>query len=396
MTLTRKKWIYGVSCVVSVLIGLYPSFFLNAKPYLMHGEQGMAAVQCVLALIAAAIPLVMFSLSFFEGCLAVVLLGAILFASIGNGMESITLVRSEFAAEHETKSHSLNEWSTRVETLVSQQLELKKRYIPLGEAREYTPTSEEIRNAAREGRDMACKYSSVTENCKNTQNHFALVSQNYELTKRVDALEQAKADAERKMSEIGTPPPDHLALARQALNGAWINPLANRETSLALVGEGVAAFSPKIMISLVDILFVAMFGAAWSKTDRPRESLPSERDTQRESPVTVTMAHPKTPLPAPKKMAGLRYLPGVQAWVESVKPAPGGSVKRYAPKDALPFYQDFCKAAGFPFAVHETTLGGLLKNGTDLVPITKVGGRSYYALNIRSAARLTLLTGTEQ
>jgi hypothetical protein len=84
-----------------------------------------------------------------------------------------------------------------------------------------------------------------------------------------------------------------------------------------------------------------------------------------------------------RKRRGLAYIPGVQAWVASVRPSPGSPGKRCSPSQALSHYQDFCKAAGYPYAPHATVLGGLLKNDTDLRPAVVVGGTSYYELNLR-------------
>ena len=377
----RGYYILSGACF---LIGLYPSIYFNVAPYFEHSRLGMAASQLVISLLEAILPFVILRgrLSFkgiFESLIALALLCVFLFASVGNGMESITLARSDFSADRDQKKHVVTEWTAQIETWNAEQGALKKKYVPIGDTREYLPTTEENVHLAQEGRDAAikardaCKYEckALIQDAKAAQDKLERVAQNYELTKRVDALEKQIAETKKQMDALGAPSPDHIAIARDAQKGAYVDFLSNREATLTYAGEAAAAFGPKFLIMLLSLLYAEAYGESW-KRESPsfkQESLPEL------SPVP-----PSTPQ---RKKRGLIYIPGVKAWVESVRPLPGSPGKRYAPGQALSHYQEFCRARDFPYAPHATVLGGLLKNETDLRPVVVVGGMSLYELCLR-------------
>jgi hypothetical protein len=140
--------------------------------------------------------------------------------------------------------------------------------------------------------------------------------------------------------------------------------------------EGLAALGMIFFVALLNSLFQKAFGEKWWEL---RES-PSFKQLPQESLPEIQPIPPSTPQ---RKKRGLIYIPGVKAWVESVRPLPGSPGKRYAPGQALSHYQDFCRARDFPYAPHATVLGGLLKNETDLRPVVVVGGMSLYELCLR-------------
>ena len=129
--MTRAKVAYGALCVLAVLIGLYPSVFLNVKPFLVHEQWGSAALQFFLTLIAAAIPLIIFRLHWLEATIAGILLLGLLTVSVANGIELVTLTRSEISSGRVEKENTKGDWNTRIEKWVTERDGLKAKFIPL-------------------------------------------------------------------------------------------------------------------------------------------------------------------------------------------------------------------------------------------------------------------------
>ena len=246
--MTREKTLYGALCVLAVLIGLYPSIFLNVKPFMMHEQWGSAGLQLVLTLITAAIPLVIFRVHWAEALILGLLLLGLLRVSVANGIESVTLTRSEISSGRDVNLNIKGDWKARIETWAKERDGLKTRFIPLKGEQDYVHTSGEVVATAREGRDAACQYQKASETCKTAQTRLEQVTQNYELTKRVDQLERDIREAQATITQVGNTPPDYLGQAQKALAGAWLNPLQDREVWLAYIAEGVAAFAPRSLV----------------------------------------------------------------------------------------------------------------------------------------------------
>ena len=262
MAAWRIKAFYGALCVFSVLLGLFPSVFLNVKPFWMHDQTGMAAVQLILTLVTAAIPLIIFRLHWVEALIAGCLLLGLLRVSVANGIESVTLTRSEISSGREEKLNTKSDWTARIEKWTGERDELKAKFIPLKREKEYVPTSEEVVTASREWRDAACRLP-TSQTCKSAQTKLEQVTQNYELTKLVDQLERDIREAQNELSQAGAPPPDYLAQAKNAVAGAWFDPMQDREMWQAYIAEGVAAFAPKFLVFLISFLFTAALGEKW-------------------------------------------------------------------------------------------------------------------------------------
>ena len=150
-------------------------------------------------MIAAAIPLIIFRLHWLEATIAGVLLLGLLRVSVANGIELVTLTRSEISSGRVDKENTKGDWKARIETWVSERDGLKAKFIPLKGEQEYVPTSGEVVATAREGRDAACKYPGET--CKTAQTRLEQVTQNYELTKRVDQLERDIREAQNRITK---------------------------------------------------------------------------------------------------------------------------------------------------------------------------------------------------
>ena len=381
--MTREKKLYRYLCALGVLIGLYPSIFLNVKPSLVQGHWGTAVLQLVLTVITATICFIIFKLPHWsERIIAAALLLGLLRVSVANGIESVTLSRNDISSERQEKITTKDDWNTRIEKWTLEREGLKRKFIPLKGEQEYVPTSEEVVSTAREGRDAACKYP-TGEACKNAQGKLEQVTQNYELTKRVDKLEHDIRKAQDAAALVGNPPPDYLEQAKKALSGAWFDPLQDREAWLAYIAEGAAAFAPKFLVFLVSHLFATELGEKWREK---RKSLKCK------SPKMVLTEEPAQPirqnsLTTPKRLS---YVPGVEAWVKAVTPIPGSKRKRYTPTQAHPHYRDFCEREGYPFC-HVNVLGSILKRECRLLPAVTVGGCSHYEFTINEVAKLALV-----
>ena len=386
--MTKTKALYGFLCALAVVAGLYPCIYLNVKPWWTH-DRGMALVQLILSLIAAAIPLVIFRLHWAERVFFAAILLGVLRVSVANGIESITLTRSEIASGREDHLTSNKEWTTRIEGWTDERDTLKAKYIPAEGEREYTPTSQDTVTAKREGRDSAnkerdaaCKVSRF--DCKNltllaegAQARLEQAIQNYGLTQRIDKLERDIREAQGKLREAGSAPPDYLGKARDALDGAWFNPLKDREMWTAYMAELAAAGAPKLFVYIISLLFIAALGENWwrAPVQSERESLPFKR----ESPAQEQRTEPAS---KPRKPFGLAYVPGFKAWIVTARAAPGGPRKRYTPGQAYPYYKDYCQEKGFEPCKHPTTFGSLMKAYSEMAPVVKTGGQSYYELNL--------------
>ena len=386
--MTREQGLYGALCVLAVLIGLYPSVFLNVKPFMVHEQWGSAALQFFLTLIAAAIPLIIFRLHWLEATIAGLLLMGLLRVSVANGIESVTLTRSEISSGRVEKEAAKGDWKARIETWTSERDSLKTRFIPLKGEQSYVPTSGEVVATAREGRDASCKYPS-SESCKSAQTRLEQVTQNFELTKRVDQLEQDIRDAQTRITKVGSTPPDYLGQAQKALAGAWLDPLQDREVWLAYIAEGVAAFAPKFLVFLVSFLFTATLGEKWWQESLRQESTVENTNPVQEVEYTspqISTAPRHRYITSPKR---LNQAMSVEAWVKSVLPA-GGKRKRYTPGQAHPHYREFCEREGYT-PCHLNVFGSILKTECGLRPVVVVGGCSHYEFTIQEVTKLALV-----
>lgn len=372
--------LYALLCLAALVVSLTPSVVLNVWPYLTHQQSGMATAQFFLALGAALTPVAMeiggFSAEWKWASWA--LLGVLLWVTVGNGIESSTLMRADLTFGHESKVTLAGDWNTQIEKWTSEAEELKKI--------KYVPTDEESLKAARDKSDTFCKVP-ISTDCKTAQAELKQVTHDYGLTKRMDRLERLIDDARDKLREVGAPPPDHLRRAAEEADWLPINPLHHKATSTALASEGWAAIGMKVLIAIISSLFTKAFGENWWKTPQfERESL----QFKRESPVKPS---PSEPASKPRKPFGLAYVPGFKAWMAVVRPVSGGPRKRHTPSAAFPHYCEFCEAKGFEAAKHVTTFGSLLKAYSELAPVAKIGGQSYYELNIEPKLALVKVGG---
>jgi hypothetical protein len=365
------------------MAGLYPSIYLNVKPWWMH-DRGMALVQLVLTLIAAAIPLIIFRLHWVERIFFVAILLGVLRVSVANGIESITLTRSEIASGREDHLSVNKEWTARIETWTGERDKLRATFVPIGDKKEYIPTSRELVETEREGRDSACKTSRTSNDCKYAQTKLEQVTQNYELTLRIDALERDIRDAQAKISEAGSAPPDYLGKARDALEGAWFNPLKDREMWTAYMAELAAAGAPKLFVCIVSLLFAAALGENWWL-----ESTHKIESTKVDTPVIESTGASVTkekrvqkPTTSTGKVWGAQWLDGVKAWVDTVRPVPGGARQRYTPSQAFPHYVEFCEARGYTPCGRPTVFGSIITKHIDVAPVVRTGGQSWYEFNL--------------
>lgn len=391
--MTKTKALYGFLCALAVVLGLFPSFYLNVRPWWGH-DRGLAIVQLIFTLIAAGIPLFIFRLHWGERIFFGLLLLVALRVSVANGIESITLTRGEIVFAREGHINVNSAWTTHIEEWIEERDTLKKRYVPIAGEREYVPTNQASVEAKRDGRDIAnkerdiaCKVSHVSTECKEltrqaetAQTKLEQAIQNYELTQRVDRLEHDIREAKDKLRESGAATPDYLGKARDALEGAWFNPLVNREMWTAYMAEGAAAGAPKLFVYIVSLLFAAALGENWW-----RESTKKVESTQAYSefkPIPMKRKPPKKPTASTGQPWGAEWLDGVKAWIDAVRPVPGGSFKRYTPGMAFSHYVDFCQARGYPPCSKPVVLGRIISNHIDIMPVAKTGGQGWYELNL--------------
>lgn len=390
----KKMMAYIGLCFCAIVIGLTPSVILNVKPYWEH-DKGMAVVQLAFVIAAAIIPLAL--KKNLESFLVILFLLGVFYVSVGNGVESITLARSGFTSEREGKKDAKEDWNTRIEEWVAE-----KRTL----ASKYTPTTEESLKSAQEGvenankaRDAACKY--VTKTCdaaiqdaKAAQKNLDQVSHDFGLTQRVVKLEGDIERARSELRKIGSTPVDHLAKAKEA-NSSFLN---HRESSMAIVGEVMAAIGPRSLIAAIGLLFAEIFGKNWRNP-------PSIESTPRESPIAKAWAETEeprqliSPIPtdssqapprkSPSPASRMVYVEGVQAWLNVVRPSPGRGTGWYATGEVFDDYVAFCKSKGYPPCKAPTSLGTIIKNDCPPMPFKRKGGRTYYEFNL--PPKLTLV-----
>ena len=396
-----RQWIYWPVCALAVLIGLTPSVILNVKPYWVHGAEDIALVQLAFVMLAAAIPLVLSKQPMVWSFIAWGLLLGLLYVSIGNGAESITLTRSNITYDRDGKLNASSEWSARIQEWTKEQKDLKGKYTPTGE--KDVEAAQEGVDSANKARDAACKYitktcNDLTQDVRVAQTHLEQVSRDYGLTKRVDNLEVEIEKARNKLREIGTPPPDYLTQAKDAFAGLPINPLKNKESSMAIIGEVMAAAGPKFLIAAIDLLFIGIFGLNWRESPPLSESTPLPQSPSPPShPPVLPPKAPKRADVAPTELSPKErlFVPGVEAWLREVLPTPQDKGELYPPGKALPHYQAFCKREGYP-ACGWSVFGKILKNECGLSPAKRKGGQGYYLFRIRSTHSLTLVKTGEQ
>ena len=382
--MTKTKAVYGFLCALVVMAGLYPSIYLNVKPWWMH-DRGMALVQLVLTLIAAAIPLIIFRLHWLERFFFAAILLGVLRVSVANGIESITLTRSEIVSGREDHLTSSKEWTTRIEEWTGKRDKLRATFVPTGDKKEYIPTSRELVETEREGRDSVCKTSRTSNDCKYAQTKLEQVTQNYELTLRIDALERDIRDAQAKMSEAGSAPPDYLGKAKDAMAGAWFNPLQDREMWTAYMAELAAAGAPKLFVYIVSLLFAAALGENWwIESAKKMESTKAFKRTSASiyQPSVTKVKPTQEPTASTGKVWGAMWLDGVKAWADAVRPSPSGPRQRYTPSLAFPHYVEFCQARGYTPCGRPTVFGSIITKHIDVCPVATTGGQRWYEFNL--------------
>ena len=381
------KWLYFLLCAIGVLIGLYPSIFLNVGAYYAHGQNGYAGLQLALCLLMAGCPLVLPILNLAESVIAVLLLIGLLLVSVGNGVEAIAMARGELTSAREVKIHSQDDWKARIEEWKAEKESLKDKYTPTTEA-SLTSAQEGV-DSTNKARDAACRYAGKacddrTRDAKEAQGRLDQVSRDYGLTKRVEKLERDIEDNRNKIRDLGDPPPDHIAKAKTALSGLFINPVQDKEVITAFVCEGAAAFAPRFMVLLVGLLFTTALGVGWMDSPSPKRESPAVilPPIAVDSPPKVSVL-PLAKKPAAKGKMAL-YLEGVDAWL--IVARSGDRLDHYTPGHAFPHYRKFCEERGFTPCKAPTTLGTLLTS--KLQPAKKAGGSYYYALNLGSRLEL--------
>lgn len=400
--MTKAKVIYVICCTFVALLGLFPAIYLNVRPW-WHHDWGIAASQFVYSLVGAGIPLFIFSLPrrveriFF----AMLWLGAMR-VSIANGIESISLTRTEMVSGVTAVTSTNAEWTTRIEAWGKEKSQLEASYIPVDNETKYTPTSQEVVDAKRERRDAAnrekdaaCKVSRIsnacttaTERAEKAQTAFEQATQNYGLTLRVDKIEK---DIKAAQANVKSEPPDFLKKARSTTEGAWFDILGDREIWSAGMAEAAAAGAPKLFVYIVGLLFLALLGEGWKE---PRSSLNVESTQEMESTrpllVGATRKKPQAKLTASTgQVWGALWLPGVRAWIDSVRPIPGGPCKRYSPAQAFPHYVEFCRERGHIACGKPQVLGTIITKHIDIFPVANTGGMRWYELNL--GAKLALV-----
>jgi len=405
--MTRAKVIYVICCTLVALLGLFPAIYLNVRPW-WHHDWGIAASQFVYSLVGAGIPLFIFSLPrkveriFF----ALLWLGAMR-VSIANGIESISLTRTEMVSGVTTQVSTNKEWTTRIEAWGKEKNELEASYIPVDNEAKYVPTSQEVVDAKRERRDAAsrekdaaCKVSRISATCttlidraEKAQTAFEQATQNYGLTLRVDKIEN---DIKAAQANVKAEPTDFLKKARSTTEGAWFDLLGDREIWSAGMAEAAAAGAPKLFVYIVGLLFLALLGEGWKE----RESTKKVESTQGYLGSTDGFKSSPARQKPPKKLAastgrpwGDKWLDGVKSWVDTVRPVPGGPFKRYTPEMAFPHYVEFCEARGYPPCSKPGVLGRIISNHIDIMPVARTGGQSHYELNLRPQLALVKTGG---
>jgi hypothetical protein len=406
MTTWSKRGLFGLLFLVSVVLGLTPSVILNVWPYATHGQGSMAVVQFILALGAAITAIGMGYTSTGWQVVSAVLLGLLIFVCLGNGIESSALIRGEVSAEHDMKTEEKGDWTARIVELSAEKEKIVKDP-------RFTRTGKDLLEAAQEGketasnlRDFACRPGNSTSGCakatddlRASQEKLEQVSWNYNMTARVDQLEETIHRTREKVDHLGAPTVDYLKQARIEAQVFPFNPLENRSAFIPLACELWAAIGPKLMVSWVIALFVSMFGPKWWENDVPpppsvRESFAQKQPSRESLPKTnardfIAIAAVPTKT-TPAVMAAAVHGEGVRAWLEAVKPIPGGTNEWRKAGQVFPEYVAFCQARGYPPCKAPTVLGTIIRHHCAPRPSKKLGGSTFYEFNL--GPRLTLVT----
>ena len=397
-----------------VVVGIGPSSVLNILPYLANPDTRlMAFVQIVFVLGAALTPVAIPELRWYWVPPVILLWLFLLSGCCWSGIEASALARGDLSAGREEKAATIGRWDTQLEGLKNESESLKKQYIPLDErAKDYTPTSEVVWTAAKEGRDnanserdRACKYTNdatckaLIQKAETKQAVYLTVTQNYEITKRVDGLEDQIKKLSGRLDDMGSPTPDHLKKAALILSRLTSVPpeviLEDKVVHVAVLAELWAGFSPTIIIVLLSLVFRKLYGENWWEEAAIQNESPSAGESPlKPNPEMLRVAsHPVpeslyTPKKAPLSAAYLAYEEGVRAWVTSVT---DGTGERYTVSQVFPHYVKFCEARTFKPCKAPTSLGSILKNACNLRPAVKKGGQNYYLFNLAKQPHLTLI-----
>ena len=364
---------YGLLFILALIVSLSGSLIMNVRPYYLHGDQGMAAVQFFLALGAALFPLAMeCDIAWWWKGLGGVLLVVLILVCLGNGIESSALVRGDITASREDKVYAgtsadsqIEQWSTEVKSL-------KKT--------SYVPTGDDDLQAAQNRQTIACKLP-TSNDCKMAESDLVRIIHDHGLTKRVDAIERKIEDALVERRKLGAPPPDHLKDAAADADFLPINPLKHRPTLIAAGCEGMAALGMIFFTALLNSMFAKAFGRKWwegGKIESPTESPTLKPEEHLQVNSTAARLSPQKFLDTPKRAL---CRPGVLEWIKQVATHSGVRGALFSPKQAYPHYHAFCEARGLP-SCQLGLFGSILLNECALRHAKKVGGVGYYELNL--------------
>ena len=377
-----RKLLFAGLCVLAIVVGLTPSVLMNVWPALQHHQTAMAVVSFILAFGAAVTPFALKDLSWGWWCAAIGLFLVLVAVCTGNGIVSSELMQGDFLTEREDKLDAKEDWKTRIEEWKSAKAALENKY---------TPTDEIAVSAAQEMEATACKYP-ASENCKSAQANLKQVTHDFGLTKRVEKLEAAIEQARNNTRIIGKAPADHFKQAKIDADALPFNPLANRPLLVTAGCELWAAIGPKILITLIISLFLAVYGEKWWETPPPsQDSIPYPQPVRESFTPIQRVPSPQLPKKPANSMAVLVYLDGVNAWLDAAKPTPGAKNEWYAAGHVFLNYTEFCERKGYTPCKAPTVLGTLIKNHCDPRPFKKMGGRTYYEFNLPSQPKLALV-----
>jgi hypothetical protein len=399
--MTKERWFYLCACLTCVVvIGLGPSIGLNILPSLIHSQWMMAFMQATFVFGSALILYVLFEVRWYYAFLLVPTWLLIMSGCIWAGVESAAMSRGDISAGREEKIHLIGAWDTQLEEWKGKKSTLMEQYQPVEGEHEYKPTGKarlEVttkgRDEAKVTRDVACKYSTASPDCKNAtakletaQERLDRITQNYELTQRIDDLDAQIAELQKQALKVGAPPPDHLMQAAKVLSrftSIDAQTLAeDRSLHMAVIADVWAGVSPIPILAAINLLFLFLFGEDWWRTPplSVRES-PQVESPQQMAPTTVTPIARKPRETPQDKEWGAAFIPGIKAWVSVALPSEDAPAERYSPKQALDHYHGFCKREGYPPASLQA-FGRILKNSCGLYPHVKMGGVGYYRFNL--------------
>ena len=417
----RALWIADVIlCVIACVLCWCPTLTQNVLPWWESGSTSMAALATAAFAVLAAIPFATAFLNWSYTLLCIPLSAILFWMCFVGAAEMVSKKRDEMAAQQLAKIESGTTQGADLVALTQQRdaliLKLGNKTISPERIASLTTgrdNAETARAAVCDGwRPKEAICAPRTKEKKEAQDRLddaTTILSDTQTLATVRGQIRAQEDAKVNGAVLTVDPMLHASqritnyLPDKVLGyDIKIKPeelVERRPTDLALTGELLAMWGPKILVALIHGFFsflrtlLRREGEHLQLATGPAIGPQLPMAVQREARVIPTPEEelpPQKPVrtrtlmmaaPTPKKVSRDEYVAGVLAWLKGVTQTPDG--ERCTPSALHLVYAKFCEKEGFPVA--PVNIFGSIVRTEGKLTTKKTKGQDYFRVSIRGA-----------